>query len=63
MPGGSSVVLKAGQAATVEEVITDCRSKIAAFKVPRVIELVRELPKTATGKILRRSLREHTPAS
>ena len=57
------VVLKAGQVATVEEITTDCRSKIAAFKVPRVIELVRELPKTATGKILRRSLREHTPAS
>ena len=57
------VVLKAGQEATVEDITTDCRSKIAAFKVPRVVELVRELPKTATGKILRRSLREHTPAS
>ncbi len=57
------IVLKAGQEATVGEITTDCRSKIAAFKVPRVIEFVRELPKTATGKILRRSLREHTPAS
>ena len=30
-----------------------CRSKITAFKVPRIVEMVRELPKTATGKILR----------
>jgi len=52
------VVLKAGQVATVEDIIADCRSKIAAFKVPRVVEFVRELPKTATGKIMRRSLRE-----
>lgn len=57
------VVLKAGQMATVEEIVTDCRSKIAAFKVPRVVEFVRELPKTATGKIMRRSLREQAPAS
>lgn len=57
------VVLKTGQTTTVEEIIKDCREKIAAFKVPRVVEFVRELPKTATGKILRRSLREQTPVS
>ncbi len=54
------VVLKTGHEAAAEEIVADCRSKIAAFKVPRIIEFVRELPKTATGKILRRSLREHT---
>ena len=33
-------------------------SKMAAYKVPRVVEFVDELPKTATGKILWRKLQE-----
>jgi fatty-acyl-CoA synthase len=34
------------------------REKMAAFKVPRLVEFVEELPKTATGKILWRELQE-----
>ncbi|MGH9808893.1 MAG: AMP-binding enzyme, partial [Terriglobia bacterium] len=34
------------------------RSRMAAFKVPRVVQFVDELPKTATGKILWRKLQE-----
>src|SRR3954470_13912063 len=41
-----------------EEVTEWARGRMAAFKVPRVVELVAELPKTATGKILWRTLQE-----
>jgi long-chain acyl-CoA synthetase len=34
-----------------------CRERMAAYKVPREVRVMRELPKTSTGKILRRALR------
>ena len=34
-----------------------CRSRLAAYKVPRAYQIVTDLPKTSTGKILRRMLR------
>jgi len=55
------VVLKAGQAgsdALAREIQAFVRDKIAAFKYPRWIEFLPELPKTATGKIQRFRLRE-----
>ena len=52
------VVLKEGQAATEEEMISYCKSKLAAYKVPKQVEFRNELPKTAVGKVLRRFLRE-----
>lgn len=52
------IVLKAGKAATEEEMIEYCRKNLAAYKVPRIIEFRSELPKTNVGKILRRALRE-----
>jgi long-chain acyl-CoA synthetase len=42
---------------TAEELIQFCKDRLAAYKYPRQIAMVNELPKTATGKILRRSLR------
>jgi len=41
-----------------KDIIEWARDKMAAFKVPRVIEFVDALPKTATGKILWRQLQE-----
>jgi fatty-acyl-CoA synthase len=41
-----------------EEIIDWARSRMAAFKVPRVVQFVEQLPKTATGKILWRELQE-----
>jgi len=41
-----------------EEVIEWARSRMAAFKVPRIVQFVDQLPKTATGKILWRELQE-----
>jgi long-chain acyl-CoA synthetase len=52
------VSLVPGCAATAAELIEFCKERMAAFKYPRVIEVLDELPKTASGKILRRELRD-----
>jgi long-chain acyl-CoA synthetase len=52
------VSLKAGRNATAEELQQFCKSQMAAYKYPRTIEFMAELPKTVTGKILRRELRD-----
>lgn len=49
--------LKAGADVTTAEIIQHCRERMAAYKAPRVVEFIPELPKTVTGKILRRELR------
>ena len=51
------VSLKAGRTATPEELMAHCRQKLAAYKYPRQLEILSEIPKTVTGKILRRELR------
>lgn len=51
------VSLKPGATARPEELIRWCRERLAAYKYPREVEMVAELPKTASGKILRRELR------
>ncbi len=50
------VVLKPGQPADEQALLTHCREKLAAYKVPRRIVFTNELPRTSTGKILRRAL-------
>ncbi len=50
------VVLKRGQTATAEDVIAFCKERLAAFKVPKLVEFRDSLPKTMIGKILRRQL-------
>jgi long-chain acyl-CoA synthetase len=52
------VSLNAGASATPEELIAHCKERMAAYKYPRQVVLIDELPKTVTGKILRRELRE-----
>jgi long-chain acyl-CoA synthetase len=51
------VSLKAGMEATPAELIEHCKARMAAYKYPRLLEIIPELPKTVTGKILRRELR------
>ncbi|WP_409332805.1 AMP-binding protein [Trujillonella humicola] len=51
------VSLRPGAQATPEELIAHCRERMAAYKYPRHVEVIDELPKTVTGKILRRELR------
>jgi len=41
-----------------DEIIAFCKSRMAAYKYPRAVEFVPEIPKTLTGKFLRRSLRD-----
>ncbi|NNU90768.1 long-chain-fatty-acid--CoA ligase [Anoxybacillus sp. CHMUD] len=52
------IVLKEEEQCTEEELDQFMRSKLAAYKVPRIYEFRKELPKTAVGKILRRALVE-----
>ena len=52
------IVLKEGATVTEEELDKHCRAELAAFKVPHEYEFRTELPKTAVGKILRRTLIE-----
>jgi len=53
------VVLKPGQALSAEELIAHCRRTLAGYKVPRRVEFSdTELPKSGSGKILKRILRE-----
>ncbi len=54
------VALKEGMEGSVtpEEIISFCKSRMAAYKYPRQVEIVSEIPKTLTGKFLRRTLRE-----
>jgi long-chain acyl-CoA synthetase len=53
---GAAVVLKPGTEATAEELRDFVKEQIAAYKYPRVVWFVEELPKTATGKILKREV-------
>ncbi|UUZ46124.1 AMP-binding protein [Janibacter limosus] len=51
------VSLRTGQHADPEEIIAFCKERMAAYKYPRPVEVIEDLPKTVTGKILRRQLR------
>ncbi len=56
------VVLKEGETATEQEIIEFCRQSLAKYKVPRIVEFRKDLPKTMVGKILRRVLVEEERA-
>jgi len=51
------IVPKAGQNPTPEQISNWCMAEMAAYKYPRVIEIVESLPMTATGKVLKRELK------
>ena len=52
------IVLHDDQTLSEEEIITFCRDKLTAYKVPKQIEFIKEIPKTNVGKVLRRELKE-----
>ena len=54
----AEVVLKDAMVVGAEELIEFCRSQLAGYKRPRSVRFVQELPKTPTGKILRRQVRD-----
>ncbi len=57
------VVPNEGEAPTLDELKGHCEEKLARFKQPKGLELVEELPRNATGKVLKRVLRERFPGS
>jgi acyl-CoA synthetase (AMP-forming)/AMP-acid ligase II len=52
----AAVVVRPAMALSEEELVTFCRPRLAAFKLPRQIRFLPELPKTGSGKILKRAL-------
>ena len=52
------VVVKPGSNPTEAELLEFCRSRISHFKCPRSIDFLESLPKTATGKVLKKGLRK-----
>jgi long-chain acyl-CoA synthetase len=53
----SFVVLREGKRATEQDLIEFCRQRLAAFKCPKSIEILDEIPKGPTGKLLKKALR------
>ncbi len=54
----AAIVLKAGEAATQEEIIDFCKEYQAAYKAPKAVVFLDELPKTGSGKIYKKGLRD-----
>lgn len=52
------VVLRSGMTVTEEEIIDFCRGKLGGFERPRSVDFVDSLPRTPSGKVLKRVLRE-----
>ena len=52
------VVAAPGASVDVEQVLAWCRERLAAFKCPKTIDVVAELPRNPTGKILKKDLRK-----
>jgi fatty-acyl-CoA synthase/long-chain acyl-CoA synthetase len=52
------VVLREGQKATAEELQEYCRGELASYKIPSSVDFVAELPRTPSGKVLKRQLRD-----
>lgn len=52
------VVAQQGETVSPEEIVRFCKERLAPYKVPKIIEFIDALPKSAVGKILRRELRE-----
>jgi fatty-acyl-CoA synthase len=56
--GKAVVVLKPGEQLSADDVIGHCLKNLAKFKVPASVEFIEALPRNATGKVLKRTLRD-----
>jgi acyl-coenzyme A synthetase/AMP-(fatty) acid ligase len=52
----ATVVLRDGLILNVDELRAFCAERLAGYKVPKTVELVERLPRTESGKLLRREL-------
>jgi long-chain acyl-CoA synthetase len=59
---GAAVALKDGAEVTPDELRAHVKEQVAAYKYPRVVWLVEDLPKGPTGKILKREIERPTTA-
>ena len=50
------VVLKEGATVSPDEIIAHCRARLADYKCPKTVHVVKEIPKGPTGKLLKREL-------
>jgi acyl-CoA synthetase (AMP-forming)/AMP-acid ligase II len=57
------IVARPGKTVDPERVLARCRGALSGYKVPRGITLMDELPRNASGKILKKDLREYEPAA
>ena len=56
------VVLKEGERATADEIISYCKEKLERFKVPKSIDFITSMPRNPSGKIMKYELRQqYTP--
>ena len=53
------VVRKPDTTVTAEELVAHCRQHLAAYKIPRAVQFVDDVPITASGKIMRRLLKDY----
>jgi acyl-CoA synthetase (AMP-forming)/AMP-acid ligase II len=58
--GRAFVVPRPGATLSPADVIDFCRDRLAGYKVPRQVEFREGLPRNASGKVLKRQLREET---
>ncbi len=56
------VVARPGKTVSADDLTAFCRERMAGFKVPKFVEVVDQLPKNASGKVLKRELRERFSA-
>ncbi len=52
------VVTRSGKTLEIEALLAHCRTKLSAYKIPHAVHLVKEIPRTGSGKIIRYKLRE-----
>jgi long-chain acyl-CoA synthetase len=52
------IVLRSGATLCAEDVVVFCKERLASYKAPKIVEFMDELPKSATGKILKTELRK-----
>ena len=52
------IVPKTGVRPDSDSIMAYCREHLAAYKVPRAVQFVDDLPKTSTGKVMRRELKK-----
>jgi acyl-CoA synthetase (AMP-forming)/AMP-acid ligase II len=52
------IVLKSGYSASAEEIIAYCSDHLAGYKRPKTVSFVEDLPRTSSGKIMKKKIRD-----